>query len=161
LILWVRRDNPAAQTILSAAAAKIVELNSQINELRRCQQRTISAKQWKTMFDLLNFLPDSDRGHIQLTTYHDNAEARRYCQEFAEFLFHLNLCSGTGILDGPPDAVGLVLRFDSKKPRPMIVERFSEALTLAGLRHKVRSFDFPPEMLAGQCELVVGKAASQ
>ncbi len=145
----------------SDAAAKIANLESELQSIKRQQQRTITPDQWKAIYDFLRVLPAEERGGVQIGVRHDNQEAQRYGIEFSRLFGDVGLGGGIGTMDAPADAVGLIIRIDSNRPRPPIADHLSKAFNLAGLKYQVQSLEIPRFALLCACELVIGKATTE
>jgi hypothetical protein len=138
---------------------QIATLRAELNRISGGQQRTITQEQWQIMYEFLRMLPVEERTGIQITVRPDNLEAGRYGIEFQRLFMSLGLGGGMTSSDIPRDIAGLVIRVDSERPRPVIADRLSEALTRAGLKNSIQSLPLRFPVPLDQCELVVGKAA--
>lgn len=149
---------PSPANILAAAAAKILELEGGINDLKDRRPRTISAEQWDQMSDVFRAL-GSRTVRIVVVFQEKYYEAARYGREFAGFFQHHGI-GGAALTNAvppvPDDMRGVVIRYDNGSQKPEVVDRLARALAVTHVEYRIEASPFPPE-LRNCCELIIGR----
>jgi hypothetical protein len=156
----VRVTEPSPVNILTAAAAKILTLESEINAVKRQQPRRLNHDQIEAMSAYFESVPREERSGITILVHKNNPEATQYGRDL-DFLFrNFGLAHGLQPDSGiGRDLVGVIIRVKDDQSRPPIAKHLSEALTRAKIEHRIEAlsnlqFGFAPKT---DCQLVLGR----
>jgi hypothetical protein len=151
---------PSPVNILAAAAAKILTLESEINALKRQQQRNLSQDQIETMSAYFDSVPFEEKSAIWVFFRRNNPEATLYAKQLGRFLSDQRLGGGWSEDSKiEPDLAGVVVRVKDNQSPPAIAWHLSEALKRANIESRIEvmpdlQYGFPP---LTECQLIIGK----